>query len=187
MEWGTSRVALIKSLRRWKRHNPHRTSYLPCPRDMPSRKNKPVPKWSMHPELHGDVSLLLAEDDLHLSFHQNDSASQCLKDYDTNIMGRFSCRNETCTASGWSSKKIAITIRLYSGGRYNARVYHQRCQQCNNLSQPWLDDSYGERIAYRLKKWYGVKMERPEYGGKKGKPHHRGLCEGCKAGHCSAM
>jgi hypothetical protein len=40
------------------------------------------------------------------------------------------------------------------------------------LSKPILDDSYVERVAYRLKKWCGVELERPEF------------CEGCKAGHC---
>jgi hypothetical protein len=154
---------------------------------MPSKTHKPIPKWSMHPQLHGAVSLLLAEDDLHLSFNRNDSPTGSTKEYDTNIMGRFVCRNNSCTASGWSSKKIAITIRLYSGGRYNARVYHQRCQECNSLSQPWLDDSYAERVAYRLKKWHGVEMEVPEYRENNGKPHHSSLCEGCQAGHCSEM
>lgn len=154
---------------------------------MPPRNRTPAPKWSMHPELHADVSQLLAEEELHLSFHGNDSTHDCMKDYDTNIMGRFYCRNGACKASGWSSKKIAITIRLYSGGRYNARVYHQRCQKCNTLSRPRLDDSYAERVAYRLKKWHGVEMERPEYVVRDGKPHHSALCEGCKAGHCSEM
>lgn len=154
---------------------------------MSPRTRKQASKWSIHPELHGDVSRLLAEDELHLSFHRNDSTNDCTKDYDTNIMGRFSCRNEACTASGWSSKKISITIRLYSGGRYNARVYHQRCQQCNTLSHPWLDESYAERVAYRLKKWHGVEMEVPGYVGSNRRPHHRALCEGCRAGHCSEM
>jgi hypothetical protein len=154
---------------------------------MPSRSHRPTPKWSLYPHLHGAVSLLLAEDDLHLSFNSTDSPTGCTKDYDTNIMGRFTCRNDLCTASGWSSKKIAITIRLYSGGRYNARVYNQRCQECNCLGQPWLDDSYAERVAYRLKKWHGVEMEPPDYKENNGKPHHRALCEGCKAGHCSEM
>ena len=154
---------------------------------MPPKNRKQVSKWSMHPKLHGDVSRLLAEDELHLSFNRNDSTSGCIKDHDTNIMGRFACRNESCTAGGWSSLKIAITIRLYSGGRFNARVYHQRCQQCDYLSHPYLDDSYAERVAYRLKKWHGVEMETPEFGGKDGKPHHKALCEGCKAGHCSDM
>lgn len=49
---------------------------------------------------------------------------------------------------------------------------------------PMPDDSYAERVAYRLLKWSGADQERPEYsGGSKG-PHRSELCEGCRAGHC---
>ena len=53
------------------------------------------------------------------------------------------------------------------------------------LSRPILDDSYAERVAYRLKKWCGVELERPEFSGQSKGPHEKKFCEGCKAGHCS--
>jgi hypothetical protein len=80
--------------------------------------------------------------------------------------------------------RIAITIRMYRGERYNTRVYHQRCKACNSLSRPILDDSYAKRVAYRLKKWCGVELERPEFSGQSKGPHEAKFCEGCKAGHC---
>jgi hypothetical protein len=140
----------------------------------------------MYPMLHDDVSHLLEESNLHFDFYKkDDDGENCIEEHDTNIMGRFTCRNRACGSSGWSSKKIAITIRMYPGARYNARVYHQRCLKCNSLGKPWLDDSYAERVAYRLKKWCGVQMEMVTYSGPSKKPHENEFCEGCKAGHCS--
>ena len=80
-------------------------------------------------------------------------------------MGRFICRSRACGSSGWGSKKIAITIRMYPGAKYNVWVYKQHCKGCNGLSKPGLDDSYAERVAYRLKKWCGIEMDRPNYSG----------------------
>jgi hypothetical protein len=102
-------------------------------------------------------------------------------------MGRFICHNSTCSSAGWASKRIAITIRLYQGKKYNARVYHQRCRSCNALSRPILDGSYAERVVYRIRKWEGVQVERPVWEGRKGKPHDTELCEGCRAGRCSGF
>ncbi|GKZ23574.1 hypothetical protein AbraIFM66951_009847 [Aspergillus brasiliensis] len=170
---------------------------------MPSRKSNPKSKsstkstlprnrWSMYPALHTDVVTHLSSDTLSpvaltsLSFHPFDDSHSSKREYDTNIMGRFICTNDSCRSTGWTSKKIAITIRLYEGNEYNARVYHQRCKRCNALSRPFLDEeSYAERIAYRMKRWYGVDVERPVYERKRTKPHNRELCEGCKAGRCS--
>ena len=51
-----------------------------------------------------------------------------------------------------------------------------------------LDESYAERVAYRLKKWCGVEVEPPHYNPEpKGPPHEIELCEGCKDGHCAEM
>jgi len=134
--------------------------------------------------MHDDVSRLLEVDGLRFEFHDVDSDVDAIRSYDTNIMGRFTCNNRRCGSSGWASLRIAITIRMYEGRRYNARVYHQRCKICNLLSKPTLDDSYAERVAYRLKNWCGVKQERPKFSaGSKG-PHEKKFCEGCKAGHC---
>lgn len=154
---------------------------------MPSRKSKSDRRWSIYSALHDDVSRLLEEEDLHFDFHETDDTGTCIKEHDTNIMGRFICRSRGCGSSGWSSKKIAITIRMYPGARYNARVYHQRCQGCNSLSKPRLDDSYAERVAYRIKKWCGIEMDSPNYSGKGDGPHQSDLCEGCKDGHCSQL
>jgi len=140
---------------------------------------------SMYPSLHDGVSSLLEDEDLHFDFYNKD-AEACTRTYDTTVMGRFICRNRACSSPGWSSKIIAITIRMYTGARYNARVYHQRCRRCNSLSRPILDDSYAKRVAYRLKKWSGVEMDLPQYSGQTNKgPHNKDLCEGCKAGHCT--
>ena len=154
---------------------------------MPSKKSKSDRRWSMYSVLHDDVSRLLEEDGLHFDFHENDDAGSCIEEYDTNIMGRFICRNRKCDCGGWSSKKVAITIRMYPGARYNARVYNQRCRKCNSLGEPRLDDSYAERVAYRLKKWCGIEMDRPTYSGQSEGPHQSDLCEGCKNGHCSEL
>lgn len=154
---------------------------------MPSKKTKrtrkPIQPWSMHSAHHDAVSDLLEEHDLLFDFHEDDD-SDCEEEYDTNIMGRFICHNRACPIRGWSSKLIAITIRMYPGAKYNARVYHQRCKACNKLSEPILDSSYAERVAYRLKKWCGVQMELPKYSGRSRAPHESNLCEGCRHGHC---
>ncbi|KAI8945084.1 zinc-binding domain-containing protein [Xylaria longipes] len=100
-------------------------------------------------------------------------------------MGRFQCENSECENDGWRSKVIAITIRIYPDDEYNARVYRQRCKACDTLSTPSLDHSYAERVAYRLKKWRGIKLKRPQYSDKNDDTPHEGtFCEGCKAGHC---
>lgn len=143
------------------------------------------PRWSMFPSMHKKVTSLLEDEDLHFTFHNLDDEAESIRTYDTNIMGRFSCRNPNCQSSGWPSKRIAITIRMYQGERYNARVYHQRCKACDFLSKPTLDNSYAERVGYRLKKWCGIELEPPEVSARSTRPHEKELCEGCKAGHCA--
>lgn len=162
----------------------YRASLVTKP-SMPGRKAKQKAKWSMYGELHDEVSRLLDETGLSLQFHEDDSEESCTRAWDTNVMGRFRCRNAACKSKGWSSKKIATTIRLYSGERYNARVYHQRCIHCNRLSRPVLDNSYADRVAYRIMIWNGFWVESPVISGARGRPHNSALCEGCKAGHCT--
>jgi hypothetical protein len=158
-------------------------SSLRYTRIMP-RRSKPQPTSSMYPSRHDDVSQLLDESNIEAVFYNVDD-QRCENSHDTNIMGKFTCHNPKCATKGWSSKRIAMTIRLYSGGRYNARVYHQRCKACNQLSRPKLDHSYADRVAYRLKKWSGVSVEPPPFGRTNDDlPHESSLCEGCKAGHC---
>ena len=75
------------------------------------------------------------------------------------------------------------TARWING--YNAIIFNQRCESCNGLGTLTLDkNSYVERVAYRLKKWAGVRMEEQHYAGKVGSPHKSELCEGCKRGYC---
>lgn len=163
------------------------------------RKSKRAQKlFCLLPSLHDDVSALLEEDDLSFSFHAEDSPAGCIKQWDTNVIGWFVCRSDKCKDrkdNSWKSRSIATTIRLYPGAKYNARVYKQRCKHCKALGHPDLkkerlseDSSYADRVAYRIKKWCGVDVERPtfptqepEYKG----PHRVKLCEGCQAGHCS--
>ncbi|KAI0401464.1 zinc-binding domain-containing protein [Xylaria palmicola] len=149
-----------------------------------ARGRKPNRKWSLWPSKHAEVCQLLQQDGLQLRFNHQDDDESCIETYDTNIMGLFHCNNSNCQTVAWSSKCIAITIRMYPGMRYNARVYHQHCLQCNFLSKPDLDDSYADRVAYRLKKWNGIAVEPPDYIKKQSPPHEEDHCEGCKAGHC---
>ncbi|PKY05035.1 hypothetical protein P168DRAFT_310493 [Aspergillus campestris IBT 28561] len=145
----------------------------------------------MHPSLHEAVSQRLLDANLTLTFHTTDSPAGSTHEYDTHTMGRFVCPNRLCGARGWTSKKVAVTIRMYPGGEYNARVYHQRCRACHRLARPVLDASYAERVAYRLKRWCGVgELVGPGLGswtgGRAGRrsdvPHESWLCEGCRVG-----
>ena len=70
-------------------------------------------------------------------------------------------------------------------GRYNAVVFNQRCKCCTKLGSLKLDkESYVERVAYRLKKWAGITLEKSYVAPRKGPPHESSLCEGCKRGIC---
>jgi len=112
---------------------------------------------------------------------QKDSNNQ----YSTTVMGKFTCNNDGCPTRGWSSKTVSILIRGYPENGYNAVIFNQHCKSCNELGDLILDtDSYVERVAYRLKRWAGVQMERQHYTGSVGPPHERELCEGCKRGYC---
>ena len=143
-----------------------------------------VDSYDMHPALHRDVLRLLRQHGLSVEFRAGDDSYDLLREHDTSIMGKFTCPNKSCSIDAWTSGQIAITIRQYSGLKYNARVYHQRCKSCNSLSRPDLDSSYAERVSYRLAKWSGVALEEPPYSGRSQKPHESRLCEGCRHGHC---
>jgi hypothetical protein len=173
-----------------------------------TNKNKPLylqsnllkmvrPKTnSIRPSLHPAASAALESSTppLKFTFNPNNTDEGCIKSYDTNIMGKFTCHNLKCPNDGrknvWTSKKIAITIRLYRDEKYNVRVYHQHCKLCHWVWKPKLDEGcYAARIVYRLKTWSGCKhMEVPPYRKGNGKgPHISKLCEGCKAGRCTAL
>ncbi|KAF4338428.1 peroxide stress-activated histidine kinase mak2 [Fusarium beomiforme] len=140
-------------------------------------KEEPL-EWSMYPELHDDVAEKLDEDDLGYTSFENDDDDSNIRDYDTNIKGSFQCdcknlkrkknKNKPRLPHSWSSNCIAVTIREYDDDQYNVRVYHQRCKKCKTLCRPTLNqESYVERVVYRIKKWNGVRVERPEYSGTK--------------------
>jgi hypothetical protein len=139
----------------------------------------------MFPLLHQDVVSAVSDEIASPSFHKDDSDSGAYNRYATHVMGEFKCSNDACFDNGWVSKKVAILIRGYLQNEYNALVFSQRCKSCNELGALKMDDeSYVERVAYRLKKWAGVEVERPYFGAKNGLPHKSELCEGCKRGVC---
>jgi hypothetical protein len=47
------------------------------------------------------------------------------------------------------------------------------------------EESYIERISYRIKRWAGVEVMQPDYDRKLTKPHEQDYCEGCKRGKCT--
>jgi len=143
-----------------------------------------IDSFDIRPALHRDVLYLLRPYGLSFAFRAIDDSDGVLREHDTSIIGRFTCANSSCRSKRWTSKQVAITIRQYSGLRYNARVYYQRCKSCNSLSRPELDDSYAERVSYRLAKWSGIAVEEPPYSGHSQRPHQSSLCEGCRHGRC---
>jgi hypothetical protein len=155
---------------------------------MPRKGRKAAKLWSLHPKLHDDVAQLLDEEGLQIGFLDADDEETNIQYWDTNVMGRFICPNSGCYSSGWSSKKVAITIRMYPQQRYNARVYHQRCRNCKAVGRLVLDTgSYVERVTYWLKKWNGIEVQPPNFSGQSRGPHDSELCEGCKVDHCSNL
>ncbi|KAL4794390.1 zinc-binding domain-containing protein [Aspergillus venezuelensis] len=150
------------------------------------RARNGIPTSSMYPELDDAVSSLLEDScSVVYDFNHTDTDWGVKRAYDTNVMGRFTCANNNCSKTGWSSKVVPITIREYPGQSYNVRVYHQRCLDCNWVAKPELDeDCYAERIVYRLKKWNKIAVVAPVYDQTSKGPHEEELCEGCQAGHC---
>ena len=139
----------------------------------------------MFPSLHQGVVNAVSDEIASPNFRMDDSDNAAHNRYSTNGMGTFKCNNNVCPNHGWGSKKVAILIRGYSKSGYNAVVFNQRCKSCNKLGNLILDEkSYVDRVAYRLKKWAGVTMERQHVAPKKGPPHESTLCEGCKRGIC---
>jgi hypothetical protein len=160
---------------------------------MPKKPYKPkTPRadfgTAMFPNLHQDVENALSDESIVPAwwFNHTGGDTDAIKRYSTNIMGRFECRNKGCSKGGWGSKVIAIEIRRYQRNGYNAVVFKQRCRACKKLGAMRLDEnSYLERVTYRIKKWAGVEMDTPEYNReKRGPPHESTLCEGCKRGRC---
>lgn len=144
-----------------------------------------APCFQMYPSLHQPVASTLASHAIPIQFHNANSDEGTVNRYSTFVMGSFACENNVCPGGVWLSGKITILIRKYPGNEYNAVVYKQRCRYCKRLGRLDLDEqSYTDRVAYRLMKWAGMELDRPAHGGKTTKPHRSDLCEGCKRGVC---
>lgn len=154
------------------------------------KESAPNKTYAMYPNLHDRVTEVLSSVSPPIlpqwTFNSQDTSAGTKQEYHTRIMGRFICPKKECTKPGWPSKIIPIVIREYPDRRYNAVVYRQRCRDCNTLGIMKLDEeSYVERVVYRLKKWSGVEMDEVEYfGPKEGPEHESEFCEGCKVRKC---
>ena len=150
-----------------------------------SRCSPDVKSSSMFPVLHQNVVNALSGAIPSVWFKRNNTDQGSSDQYSTFVMGRFQCDNAGCAKDGWSSKKVAILIRRFPRNGYNAVVFGQRCQSCHRLGSLTLDEnSYVDRVTYRLQKWAGVVTEKQDYFKKEGPPHRSDLCEGCKRGYC---
>lgn len=146
-------------------------------------------KSFMFPSLHDRVCNAVRGQVGEVSFHENGQQNDAKETYDTNIIGRFVCNNSSCGNKVWTSKIVGIAIRRFMDERqrmsYNATVFNQRCRACNSLGTFTVDqDSYVERVAYRLRKWAGVPQKPAVYSKFKTPPHKEELCEGCMSDHC---
>jgi hypothetical protein len=161
-----------------------------------ARKSVPQPiqetrEFFTFPELHRNVADAVSPEIPSTWFNGDDDDDDDDDDgtfdekYNTHVMGKFTCTNKKCKKRFWGSKKVPIEIRGYANNGYSAVVYNQRCKACDELGTFELDiPSYVERVAYRLKKWAGVDMEKPPFNEKQGPPHESAFCEGCKRGKC---
>jgi hypothetical protein len=177
-------------------------------------KNKDKLAVYTYPSLHDDVLEAIGGTISPTPyFNEVEDDGTAIREYDTNIMGRFQCSDQNwyglcfcfpsqsiCTQRsdhpanhsiwcssqpGWGSGVVAIHIRQFDDNSYNADVFGQRCKKCNKLGVLAVNQpSYVDRISYRLKKWAGIDAERPEYVKREMPPHRAELCEGCKRGRC---
>jgi hypothetical protein len=142
-------------------------------------------EFFMFPALHANVAEAVFPEITSTWFHENDNDDNFNHEWLTHVMGSFKCKNKVCKKKHWFSKKVPIQIRGYDGNGYSAVVYNQRCKSCDWLGTFLLDEeSYIDRVTYWLKRWAGVRMARPNHKRKKGLPHERAFCEGCKRGKC---
>ncbi|GIZ49948.1 hypothetical protein CKM354_001296400 [Cercospora kikuchii] len=141
--------------------------------------------FDMRPSLHDEVTRFLADYGISFSFLASDNSRKCVREFDSPVIGSFVCTSSACGFRKWTSKQVAITIRMYKGQKYNVRVYYQRCEKCHSRRRPKLDVGvYADRVAYRLAKWSGVDVEDRQGSGRSERPHLIDLCEGCRNGHC---
>ncbi|KAF2827314.1 hypothetical protein CC86DRAFT_348664 [Ophiobolus disseminans] len=159
----------------------------------PKKSRNPIPQpptqetreFFTFPALHADIAEAVFPDIISTWFRDNDNFDYSNDEWLTHVMGKFTCNNNVCKTQRWASKKVPLEIQGYDGNGYHAVVFNQRCKSCEGLGTFVLDkESYVERVAYRLKKWAGVRMVPPDYNPKEGAPHERAFCEGCKRGKC---
>ena len=152
---------------------------------IPSRRQEP--RFFTFSELHQRIAEAVTPEITSTWYNHNKKADPEDR-YTTSVMGKFTCRNRECKKRQWSSKVVAIGIQGYPRNGYNAIVYNQHCDSCKRLGSFKLNaESYVERIAYRLKVWADVPVEKPPYGGPSRAPHESALCEGCKVDDCPWM
>ena len=151
---------------------------------VPMRKRETRTSFKF-PELHKSVAEAVASSITSTWFHDDDDGRSSDNEHSSCVMGTFTCDNTACIKNCWSSKVVAILIKGYARNGYTAIVFNQRCRLCDRLGDFKLDEnSYVERVAYRLKEWAGVMVARPSFERRRGPPHEKEVCEGCKAGVC---
>lgn len=150
-----------------------------------SKRKVETREFFTYPELHQSVAEAIAPQTSLSWFYEDNHNSRHNREHSTKVMGKFVCNNTACKKQSWGSKIVAVWIKEHARRGYSAVVYNQRCRSCDFLGDLTMDkECYIERVAYRLKKWAGVEMERPPFEPKKGPPHETELCEGCKRGVC---
>lgn len=157
-----------------------------------AKKKKKIPRLQdetrtsfTFPSLHPNIMRAVSETNVFPRFCENRHDQTSNNEHMTHVMGKFKCTNNACSKVGWGSKMVAILIRGYAGNGYHAEVFNQRCKSCNQLGTLTLDEeSYVDRVAYRIQKWAGIRTEQPHHSSKAGPPHKSDLCEGCKRGVC---
>jgi hypothetical protein len=139
------------------------------------------------PALNANIADAVAPEITYTWFNEDSDDDDFNNEYDTFVMGRFMCNNNACKRQSWISGKVYIEIRGFDYNGYSAVVYNQRCRSCDFLGTFVLDEqSYIERVAYRLKKWAGVAVAQPYYKVVNTPQHEQDFCEGCKRGKCEA-
>lgn len=144
------------------------------------RKKKGTKEYSMRPDLNSEVIGTIDGKMKSIKFNNEDSDSEC-RELEVNLVGTFVCPN--CRRS-WKSGIVFTVVRLYFNNTYNAKVYGQRCKRCENASLPKLDETYAQRVSYKLETMYGIPHPKVEYRSKPMKPHDKHRCQGCKINRC---
>lgn len=149
----------------------------------PGNKRSPVSfKFQrLHARIFADI-----RQDIPNLWHNHRGTGRWIEGHSTHVMGTFRCVTKRWRNRRWTSGHVAIHIRGYENNGYDAVVFNQRCDNCKQLGIFTLDDdTYVQRIVYRVKKWAGLDPGHAPYDDKHGPPHRKDLCEGCKAGYCT--